>query len=307
MALPLPTFDSAIRLCFGSSTFVAGRLSPRRESSSGLDTLRLALDCGVRLVHSNPKLETQWAIRRVLDGVPDSIRSQVLHMIKAEAPLEATEGSIAESVRNAVCRTREMLGIQTPWAVVFELDLKRSHPPAAHGDKDAVCGFYAKGSEAVLSMTGGCARPIAFVHCQQHLRWVLEIGSYAGVAAMHNLIEPWSAESLEDLAARGLRFYGVAPLFRGRLTDHSTGRWLSDVGRAYLNECQRILDSGQSTATNALRWAAGHSAVSALMVTCSRTDHLLAALTAIQHPCSREQFGNVYRLWESLTEWSRET
>lgn len=73
------------RLCFGTSTFVAGRLLPSKDSRPGLEALRTALKAGVRTIHSNPHLGTQWAVREVLDEV--GAVAGLRHLVKAECPL----------------------------------------------------------------------------------------------------------------------------------------------------------------------------------------------------------------------------
>ena len=77
------------RLCFGTSTFAAGRLRPGIDSAPGIAALRDALVAGVRLIHSNPNLGTQWAIREALTaaGHPDGVR----HLVKVPVLLLRAE------------------------------------------------------------------------------------------------------------------------------------------------------------------------------------------------------------------------
>lgn len=239
------------RLCFGTSTFVAGRLRPAKYSAPGMAALRAAVLSGVRLIHSNPKLDTQWAVRRVLDSLDNS--SDVQHLVKAEAPLGCGDGVLVRNVTAAINTSRERLGVDRLHAVVLEIDVKRTVDPDLHRDADAVRAFYRDGAPVALS-TGRVDTVLAYCPLPAHLPPALMCDPITGVATPHNLIERWASGYLGAISAAGKTFFGMSPLRRGTLVD-VTAPTLSD----------RLA---------ALRWALSDPRVAAVAITMSSIEHL---------------------------------
>jgi hypothetical protein len=219
---------SVDRLCFGTSTFVAGRLRPDKNSESGMAALRHAVLAGLRLVHSNPRLGTQWAIRRVLDSMPDVA---IRHLVKAEAPLDADPATVRACMRRAIDDSCAMLGVRRLHAITVEIDLKRTKNRAALADSLAVGGFFGLAATEALR-SGRVDRVIAYCHSPAHLAAAVQAVGVGGVAAQYNVAEPWPALFLDHLEHRGLPFVGVSPLGRGRLAglsmrDLRGGGWVA--------------------------------------------------------------------------------
>jgi aryl-alcohol dehydrogenase-like predicted oxidoreductase len=246
------------RLCFGTSTFVAGRLRPDKPSEPGIEALREAITAGVRLVHSNPKLDTQWAIRRALRGVDHA--DKVRHLIKVEAPLGVSEKQLAQNVDAAVGRSMDRLGVSCLHGVVVEIDLKRTDRRDLLDDRRALAEFYAAGAwEACAGKAVTTAS--AYCHEPSQVRAALTCDGITGIAAQYNLGTPWASRLLTEIAKAGRHFIGMSPLARGALVDH----------RAPIT-AERL---------SALRWAVADPRVHAVAVTISSTRHLQELLVTL--------------------------
>lgn len=231
---------------------------PWKDSRPGIEALALAHRAGVSLVHSNPKLGTQWAIREAMGlaaGPP------VRHLIKAEAPLDAGEETWARRIEDALqvsCSELDVEGVDT---LVWELDLKNTRDRTTLGDDTAVRDFFVAGS-VLARRTGRVESVVAYSHSPRHLLAAAAADGIDGLAAQYNLAEPWPALYLPRLHQAGLTFLGMSPLRRGILAQG------------------RPAEAGQE----ALRWALADPRVAAAVVTLSTTDHVRAALTAASDP-----------------------
>lgn len=250
------------RLCFGTSTFVSGRLRPGKDSAPGMAALRAAIDAGVRLVHSNPKLGTQWAVRRVLDGLPASC-SLVRHLIKAEAPLGACPDLIVAKIVDAVEASRAALGIGWIHAVVLEIDIKRTARSELLDDAAEAGLFYRHGADAALAF-GHVDQVYAYCHRPAHVAGALACADIAGVAAQYHRAQPWAGEHLGEITGVGRVFVGMSPLDRGRLVDPDAST------------------SGSRLA--ALEWALADPRVSVVAITMSSVVHVAEVIHLLEAP-----------------------
>lgn len=211
-------------MCFGTSTFVAGRLCPDKDSRPGIAALHAALDAGVRVIHSNPKLQTQWAIRRVLDETDH--RAGIRHLVKAEAPLDGGPVALARNVAVAVETSQQRLGVERLDTVVLEIDRKRTERIELLVDGSAVRDFFSHGVELVRGHAVG--QTYAYCHTAAQIAAAVTVPSVAGVAAQHHRGAPWASGCLAGVAAADLPFVGMSPLNRGTLVDyaaaHPSGR-----------------------------------------------------------------------------------
>lgn len=239
------------RLCFGTSTFVAGRLRPGKDSAPGMAALHAAIGTGVRLIHSNPKLGTQWAIRRVLDRT--SSAPLIRHLIKAEAPLDAEEQAVADKITTAIGASRERLAVDRLHAIVLEIDIKRTRQPKLLDDIPAAQAFFRLGARLALD-SGYVADVYAYCHRPAHVAAALACPDIAGIAAQYHQADPWVADHLAEITRAGRTFVGMSPLNRGLLVDRSAG---TPNGRLA-----------------ALQWALADPRVSAVVITMSSVEHL---------------------------------
>lgn len=246
------------RLCFGTSTFVAGRLCPDKDSGPGMATLRAAILAGVRLIHSNPKLLTQWAIRRVVE---ETEAGAVRHLIKAEAPLSTDRAVVEAAVDAALDMSRERLGVDHVHAVVLEIDAKRSTADRLD-DPVLARDFYQLGAQVVLA-TGRVERVLAYCHRPTQLVAALSGVQIDGIAAQYHSAAPWAVSYLADIADRGKIFIGMSPLARGALVNHS---------------------AAPDNRLAALRWAWADPRVSAVTITMSSLRHFHEVAVAVGHP-----------------------
>ncbi|MFI9360719.1 hypothetical protein ACIG5E_06615 [Kitasatospora sp. NPDC053057] len=201
------------RLCFGTSTFVAGRLLPGKDSRPGLEALRTALKVGVRTIHSNPHLGTQWAVREVLDEVGPV--AGLRHLVKAECPLR---GDLEARINTAIEMSTGQLGIGRIDAVVLQVDLKRTERTGLLNDQAALREFYRYGAQVAFA-SGRIDAVYAYCHGPAAVRAALREESITAVAAQYHLASPWPISHLAQISQAGRGFVGMSPLNRGALID----------------------------------------------------------------------------------------
>lgn len=252
---------STDRLCFGTSTFAAGRLRPGIDSRPGVAALREALAAGVRLIHSNPNLGTQWAIRQAITdaGHPAGIG----HLVKVEIPLDFDEGGMQARIARAVQASCANLDTNDLHALIIEPDLKRTRCRACLVDYDKIARFYQQAAAIALDMCRS-AQVLAFCHSPGYLAASLRAELLSGCAAQYNMVEAWPARYLDRLAVSARSFISMAPLRRGALVNHDAR-----------NPLERL---------RCLRWVLGHPAVSHATITMSSPQHVTEVLLASQNP-----------------------
>ncbi|MFI2609689.1 hypothetical protein [Kitasatospora sp. NPDC018619] len=245
------------RLCFGTSTFVAGRLFPRKESGPGMAALRTALQSGVRLIHSNPNLDTQWAIGEVLEeiGPVDGLR----HLVKAECPLH---GDLEARIRSAIEVSTGRLGISRINALVLEVDLKRTERTDQLHSPRVLGGFYRSGARVAFA-SGRVDAVYAYCHGPQALTAALRVEAISAVAAQYHLTSPWAYAHLSQIERAGKAFVGMSPLNRGALVDAR-----ASTPRARLRP---------------LAWALSDPRVAALAVTMSTPEHVNEVIDTVRN------------------------
>lgn len=265
------------RLCFGTSTFVAGRLRPDKDSAPGMATLAAAIHAGVTLIHTNPNLDTQWAVRRVLDSADHP--HDIQHLIKTEAPLDLHAASMRARIEQAITTSRDRLGIDRLHAVVLEIDLKRTRDRARFVDEHAVDDFYSATARTARA-SGAVDSVIAYCHSPAHMAVALAGGAVDGVAAQYNLTEPWPALFLDQIDDHKMTFVGMSPLRRGSLAKAVVSRTTS---------------SRRSLA--AVRWAAADPRVETLVITLSSVLHLHQTIKALHTPLPASSVNEVAARW----------
>lgn len=231
------------------------------------------------MIHSNPKLGTQWAIRRVLESTDqaDSVR----HLVKFEAPLDAGADAQRDLMERAVEESRVRLGVDQAYAVTVEIDLKRTGDTGMLTDDGAVRDFYSRAAE-MAQHTDYVGDVIAYCHSPAHMAAALAADGLAGVAGQYNLVEPWPALYLDAVADRGLAFIGMAPLHRGALatvpgpeTDQGQPLW-------------------------PVRWALADPRVSAVVVTMSTPQHVRQVMRAAGWPAPSISVQKVAASWRDV-------
>jgi aryl-alcohol dehydrogenase-like predicted oxidoreductase len=267
---------SVDRLCFGTSTFAAGRLRPGIDSAPGIAALRAALAAGVRLIHSNPGLGTQWAIREALEDAGH--RSDVRHLVKIEIPLDLDEEEQRRVIRYTLELSRKNLGADDLHSAVIEPDVKRTKCRPCLVDYAKVTSFYQFVAEQILK-TGEASEVLAFCPSRAYLESSLRADLITGSAAQFNLVEAWPALYLDRMAEAGRTFTAMAPLRRGLLVDGTAD-----------NSLNRL---------QPLRWALGHPGVSLVTVTMSSPGHVAEILQAAEKPLHVSTVHVHTRSWEA--------
>jgi hypothetical protein len=212
--------------------------------------LHRALDAGVGLIHSNPKLRTQWAIREVLSQYRPE--PPVRHLIKAEAPVDAGEGEIAARIGQALDTSCAILRAGRFHSLVLEIDAKRTGQTALLAVPAAAEAFYRIGAHAALA-SGHVDSVYAYCHQPEHIDGALACDEVAGVACQYNERDSWAAARLADVVATGRAFIGMSPLARGALIERDN-------------------DDADSKLA-ALQWALADARVSAVVITMSSVAH----------------------------------
>jgi aryl-alcohol dehydrogenase-like predicted oxidoreductase len=264
------------RLAFGTSTFAAGRLRPGKDSLPGIEALAAALAGGLRTVHSNPSLRTQWAVREAADqaGCPGAVR----HVVKVQVPLHLTPGEIDRQVDSALAVSARNLGVSAVDTAVIEADIKRTADPGLLADAARVQAVYARAARRAAA-AGLARRAAAFCHSPAHLAACLPLEELSGYAAQYNLIEAWAGAFLDDIAALRRQFLAMAPLGRGRLAG--------------------LPAEAAGPPLPALRWVLGHPGVSSAVLTMSTLAHLHEATGAAHEPLAEATVRSQLGLWQA--------
>lgn len=245
------------RLCFGTSTFVAGRLFPEKDSAPGVRALSQALSDGLRWVHSNPALGTQWAIRSAWKRAG---RPAIRHLVKVECPLGIND-SVHDTVSGSIQLSLQNLGVENLNAAVIEIDLKGTPDLRVLADKERVRDFYAEAASEVLA-TGAVGGAFGYCHSPQHMASALSIDSFTGLAAQFSPLEHWPRGFFAEIAARKLQFLGMAPLARGRLAAASIRAGIAS--------------------TRPLAWSLSHVEVTQAVLTMSSVAHWNQTLATVR-------------------------
>jgi len=264
------------RLAFGTSTFAAGRLRPDKESRPGIEALAAALAQGLRTVHSNPSLGTQWAVREAADqaGCPGAVR----HVVKVQVPLHLTPSEIDAQVDRTLTVSARSLGVSAVETAVIEADVKRTTPPGLLADGGRIQAAYARAARRATA-NGLAQRAAAFCHSPAHLAACQPLEELSGYAAQYNLIEAWPGLFLDEIAARRREFLVMAPLARGRLAG--------------------LPREAGGPPLPALRWVLGHPGVSSAVLTMSTLAHLYEAIEAAQEPLAEAIVRSQLGLWRA--------
>ncbi|MEV6973433.1 hypothetical protein [Kitasatospora sp. NPDC093806] len=245
------------RLCFGTSTFVAGRLFPGKESGPGIAALRTALRAGVRLIHSNPNLGTQWAVRVVLDEIGPV--SGIRHLVKAECPLQ---GDLEARIHTAIEVSTGQLGTRRIDAIVLEIDLKRTRRTDLLHDRRALDTFFRTGARVAFA-SGRVDGVYAYCHGPDALTAALRQEAIGAVAGQYHLSSSWMRWHLTDIERAGKVFIGMSPLNRGALVDP-----LAPSPRARLRP---------------LAWALDDPRIGAIAVTMSSPQHVNEVIDTVRN------------------------
>jgi aryl-alcohol dehydrogenase-like predicted oxidoreductase len=247
----MPTSD---RICFGTSTFAAGRLLPHKDSAPGIEALRHAADRGIRLVHSNHRLETQWAIAEALRGHPAV--SQVRHLVKVEACSDDPTG-VRDRVLEAIDAACTRLGVPTLEAVTLEIDRKRTDPVVL--DSGTAARRFYEQAALIARETGAVRQVLAYCHSEVDLAAAMATPAATGICGQYNLASPWLRAHLPEIKRSPRAFLGMSPLDRGRLVDAARP---GDI------------DSPTKASLAALEWALDSPMVDAVVITMSSIWHV---------------------------------
>jgi aryl-alcohol dehydrogenase-like predicted oxidoreductase len=267
---------STWRLAFGTSTFAAGRLRPGKDSQPGIAALAAALARGLRVIHSNPSLGTQWAVRDAVTQAdrPDGVR----HVVKVQLPLHLAPGEIERRVDDALIASARNLGVSAVDTAVIEADVKRTEEPGLLADGARVSDVYARAARRAVA-AGLAQRSAAYCHSPAHLAACLQVDELTGYAAQYNLVEAWPGLFLDAVTAQRREFLAMAPLARGRLAG-----WTGEPAGPPLP---------------ALRWVLGHPGVTSAVLTMSTLAHLDEAAAAAQRPLAEAIVRSQLSLWQS--------
>lgn len=281
-------------LCFGSATFVAGRLNPNCNSETGILSLQRALNKGVNFIHSNSNLGTQWAIRKVIGKY--LVNGKIHHIIKIETPLYEKEFNFELFFEEEIGKAMNNLNIDSISGVIHEIDIKKvknkehlKNPQIMlltfYRIREIFNEFKTKGKVGIL---------IGMAHDPIHMRLAIDSDCYDSFACYYSLCDLWVIPFLEELYRKSKSLIGIRPLRRGVLTDrvYESHKMDNELYRS-LNHLREIRMWTSSLQCFAIRFAISHPSVASLVVGINQPSHAEELINAAQQPFSIKEFYNI--------------
>jgi len=282
-------------LCFGTATFVAGKLRPELNSEIGISSLKRSLALGVNLVHSNSNLGTQWAIKRVLEAVANS-HLNIRHLIKIETPVGENldlNRFFSEKVREAL----RNLGTGFILGIIHEIDVKRTSDKSQLSDPKSLTTLFRQTRDVFehLKDMGSVGLLIGMAHNPLHMRFAIDSNVYDGLASYYNLFDNWATYFFEELHYKEKAFIGIRPLKHGLLTERCLGSPDSSYEREY-EVLYRLRQRGignEPLHHFAVRFALAHPVVKSIIVGMSCPEHVDELIDAARNPLPFDTFQEV--------------
>jgi len=220
-------------ICLGPMRAAARAPGDDETSRQGELALRAALDAGVNFIHSSYEYGTRWMLRRVLADHPK--RGDLHHVIKVPVP-DKGDGDRFDPARFRL-RVEEALADLAADRIDVLQWICRAGPlsdehtvPLLGSIGDDVTACFEK-----LRDEGKVGHLFTFPYAEGFARAAVASGRFAGLIAYYNAAEMEMAALFDDLAATGMGFLCIRPLYAGILTD---GR----VDQATLPPGDRLVD-----------------------------------------------------------------
>jgi aryl-alcohol dehydrogenase-like predicted oxidoreductase len=279
-------------LCFGTATFVAGRLRPESNSEIGLSAFRKSLDSGINLVHSNSNLKTQWGIKQVLSESEGSPISPLHQIIKIETPVGIELNDNWQSINQKLKEALQNLNITSILGIVHEIDIKRTDDKSLLSNSKALTKLFQE-TRCIfneLKDAGLVNLLIGMSHTPMQLRCAIDSDAYDGFASYYNLVDNWCIAFLDELYKENKPFIGISPLKRGLLTEYHDKlchhdkiiyQFLQTLKKKIINEPVQQF---------AIRYTLTHPAVKSIIVGMSCSEQVDQIVKASEKPLSMNAF-----------------
>ncbi len=281
-------------LCYGTATFVAGKLRPNADSEIGMRSLQQALDGGINLIHSNSNLKTQWAIHRVLSR--NKRMRDIHHLIKIETPLTEGRDDFRAFFDRELTVAMQNLGTNFVTGIVHEIDIKKTHNPDLLKKPDVIRSNLGKVREAFESARdqGKVGMLISMAHNPMQMEIAMDTNYFSGFASYYSMVNTWVVPFLDELLNSSKFFLGIRPLKRGILTDRymeQANEYVEQasihLGRENLQHLNHLCQEGiiqEPLQQFAVRFALAHPSVSSVIVGMSQPKHVQELVDAAGNP-----------------------
>ena len=280
-------------LCFGTATFVSGKLRPNKDSQQGISCLAQALNLGINFVHSNPNLGTQWAIREVLATHAKSPR----HLIKVELPLIQEYDLLKRYFLEKFGKSKKELGVSHIEGVVYERDKKKSPNPVDPKTNLANYSMIRRIFDELKS-EGETDSLACLVDSPHEMRLAIDFKHFDSFASYFNLFDVWPSQFFDELKSISKNFIAVRPLRHGLLVDNpvienkyaeNMAKQMSTQFLSYL----RTIKGERSLQDLAIRFALAHPTVKTLIVGASHGQHLDELIQSSEQPLEKDEFNEI--------------
>ncbi|MFA6072902.1 MAG: aldo/keto reductase [Candidatus Woesearchaeota archaeon] len=290
---------SVSEICFGTATFARGKLFPNKNSEEGTNTLLQALNEGINIIHSNPNLETQWAIK---ESISQSKKKPV-HIIKIEAPLIQDEKIIEAIFENRINQSLNSLQTDELFGILYEPDHKIT--PKSDLENTTTLNYNFHTIDKIflklekkykINFIGLMAKT------EIELNTAIENEHFKVVSSYFNLYNTWPAKYFDKLKSKKLDFIAIQPLKYGILTDGFAStkkpfdKYASLIYYSSENAFKNIFawqknNYSEPLQTTALKFALAHESVKTVIIGISSANHLIENLNI--EPLNKLDFYNI--------------
>jgi len=277
-------------LCFGTATFVSGRLRPDKDSQKGISCLAHALNSGINFIHSNPNLGTQWAIRTVTTP-------QTGHLIKVEFPLTSDYSTLRRYFLEKFDKSKRELGVFHIEGVIYERDKKRSPAPTNLQLMASNYSMLKKVFDEIKSV-GETESLACLVDSPEEMRLAIDSGHFDSFASYFNLFDFWPSQFFDELKSMSKNFFGVRPLRHGLLVNNPVieNKYAENMARQMKPQFLSYLHTikgERSLQDLAIRFALAHPTVKTLIVGASDKEHLDELIHSSEQPIKEDEFNEI--------------
>jgi aryl-alcohol dehydrogenase-like predicted oxidoreductase len=270
-------------LTFGTATFAAGKLNPNANSEAGINTLSLALELGINVIHSSRDMNTWWAVRKAMKGNPH--RHQIHHLVKIRLN---SENTISQNFRQEV--ETALVELETDHLSFVQIAAKDLFRDIAALTKIAM----------ELKDEGKIGLLLPMADNIDEMKMIIKSeNSFQGAVAYFSLSKLWVTNLLEDMRVKNISLFALSPLNRGTLTDFYASVTKTDVSLDRIVEAKNTVSDQFCLESFALRFVLSSISVCSAIIGTGNTSHLMAMTNAVE-PLQPEQFNHIIELLDQM-------
>jgi len=283
-------------ICFGTATFVAGRLFPNKNSILGVESLEFALRKGINFIHSNSNLKTQWAVRDVLEKIDSN--KEIFSIIKIETPLNDNFSDLYEFFKNKIEISLNNLNIDKIFAISYEMDTKKTNQKDRLKNPNWITNNYINVKKAFeeLKLQGKVQNLICMAHNGLEMGLAINTNLFDGYSAYFNLIDLWPISFLDEIMKQSKSFIGIRPLKMGIITENTFYNSSENYDvkvKSYLTNIKNIINGKQTLQSFSIRFCLAHPVVKSLIVGMSKKSHVKELINACENPLKLNDFKKI--------------